>query len=940
VPGDQLPGHDDTINLDQNGLVGVKVTLNGQTVIFDDGGVSSVVVNSGDGNDVINVYKTSAQAPVTINSTGPATVRVGLSDYGNTKYINGAVTITNPPSHTTVLVDNSFGDSAQTVTLDTVSIAGASYGRITGLSLGPIQYKYVNTDTLTLKTGPGATVNVKATGAPVNLVAKGSTGVNVGNGGHLTDIKANLMISDPSGLVKLVVDDSSGTTAQVVTLDTVATSYGRISTGVGGDIRYLYATTQDVTLETGSTVHTFNVLGTGKPINLIAHASAYVYVGNAGSAAGINGPLVLNDPPGGAYLTLNVDDSNDRLARTVSLRHVTIGGTTYDRLAFQNLAPIDYRPGDTDSVTVHTGAAGATVDVLATDKPTTLIGNADGIVNVGNLGLLDDIKGLLTVTDPPLGAHVTLNVDDTADPFLRTPTLDTVFVQGAFYGRIVGLAHNVPIVYRASDTAVLNLSTGGSTIVYVEATLVPTFLVGHGISTVNVGYAGKVEQIMAPLTITDPSAGGYTTVNVDDSADGYARPPTLDTTMIGTTAYGRISGLGVPDIVYKYAEVNQLTLQTGSGGATVSVLATGTPTAIVGHATGTVNVGNAGQVQFINSPLTISDPPPGAYVTVNVDDSADGSTRDPSLDTTVIDGVDYGRISEPTWATILYRKADTAGVTLQTGLGGAVVDVLNTAAPFNLVGNPNGASVTLYGPAADTTWNITSQNAGTLTTSQSPAALMFSGVQFLQGGAGADTFVFVDGAGVDGSIDGGMGGGINTLDYSAYSSSVLVDLQTGFATGVTFGVTDIQNVTGGTGGGVGVYNILVGNGGNVLTGGDGRRNLLIAGFTASTLIGGNDDDILIGGTTAYDQEAGLASLQAIMAFWSGSAYDYGTRVSYLLGGVGVPRLDASTVTGNGAGNILTGNHGGAGELDLFFGSDPASQMTDYNAAIGEQWIYC
>jgi len=126
--------------------------------------------------------------------------------------------------------------------------------------------------------------------------------------------------------------------------------------------------------------------------------------------------------------------------------------------------------------------------------------------------------------------------------------------------------------------------------------------------------------------------------------------------------------------------------------------------------------------------------------------------------------------------------------------------------------------------------------------------------------------------------------------------------------------------------------------GKAYTGGDGRSNLLIAGTAASTLIGGNGDDILIGGTTAYDTEAGLASLNAIMAYWSGTADDYATRVSNLTSGNGVPLLDATTVANNGGGNTLLGHNGGVGELNLYYGKDPTLETTDWDPTLGEVFI--
>src|SRR5262249_54774610 len=161
------------------------------------------------------------------------------------------------------------------------------------------------------------------------------------------------------------------------------------------------------------------------------------------------------------------------------------------------------------------------------------------------------------------------------------------------------------------------------------------------------------------------------------------------------------------------------------------------------------------------------------------------------------------------------------------------------------------------------------------------------------GSSGNDAFIFADGAGVDGNIA-GSGGGTNTLDYRAYSTSVIVDLQTGFASGVGGSVSVITVVFGGTGNGaLGAYNLLIGGagGGATLNGGLGRRNILVAGGGASTLNGGDSDDLLIGGTTQYDTEAGLASWLQIANEWAGLD-DYATRLALLsTAGSGVPLLD-------------------------------------------------
>jgi Ca2+-binding RTX toxin-like protein len=71
------------------------------------------------------------------------------------------------------------------------------------------------------------------------------------------------------------------------------------------------------------------------------------------------------------------------------------------------------------------------------------------------------------------------------------------------------------------------------------------------------------------------------------------------------------------------------------------------------------------------------------------------------------------------------------------------------------------------------------------------------------------------------------GGGTNTLDYSAYTGDVTVDLPLGFATGLGGGISNIQNVTG--------------SDGNDLLVGDGNANVLVGGTGRNVLIGGGAD---------------------------------------------------------------------------------------------------
>src|SRR5262249_40364917 len=162
----------------------------------------------------------------------------------------------------------------------------------------------------------------------------------------------------------------------------------------------------------------------------------------------------------------------------------------------------------------------------------------------------------------------------------------------------------------------------------------------------------------------------------------------------------------------------------------------------------------------------------------------------------------------------------------------------------------------------------------------------FQNVQNLRGGplSLADTFRFLNGGSVDGTIAETSFSSTATLDYSAVTTPVIVNLKTHVATGVHGGVLpgvfNVRNVTGGFN-----TNIIVGDGNNnVLKGGVGR-SILISGGGNSTLQAGFGEAVLVGGHYVFDTDPN--ALAHLMAEWShtydpiNSLHDYQIRFTHL-----------------------------------------------------------
>jgi hypothetical protein len=105
-------------------------------------GTSVVNITTGSAADTVNVVQTGA--PTLLSSSGGRdTVNVGNA--GSVQGILGALTIQNPPSLTTLNINDSADRVARTATLSTFVSGGANFGSITGLAPAAINYKYADT---------------------------------------------------------------------------------------------------------------------------------------------------------------------------------------------------------------------------------------------------------------------------------------------------------------------------------------------------------------------------------------------------------------------------------------------------------------------------------------------------------------------------------------------------------------------------------------------------------------------------------------------------------------------------------------------------------------------------------------------------------------------------------------------------------------------------
>jgi hypothetical protein len=675
-------GGPDTITVSHSGLFTV---INGST--FTDASYLSIDIYGANGGLTANIQ--ANVKPVRVVDSSLSDV-VNVGNAGSLSGIQSPVSILTPSHFTTLNVD----DSADGANHNAVFV---SAGSITGLAQAPISYQQTGPETglraLNISTGTGQNY-VFVTSTPSSVVHphtalighSETTYIYVGQTGSVSGIQGALDITNPPHHTNLSLQDwadGASHTNVVVTASSV--------TGLApATISYQQLDLGTLEIRTGTAINIVNVQSTpvsSSPSNdtLLEGGSVTttVNVGNAGSLSGILGALTVSHAS-----FLNVDDSADALA------HANVVVTADANGAITGLAPatIGYYQ-DTRAVNIAMGTGTNTVNVQGTFANQPLTINAQPVVNnlTVNIGTLthnlDTIQGNVTVNGS-LG-QTTLNILDqneaanvtwTLTPGSVTRTGSALISYAANSMAMDGVnisggsgtnTYNIRTAARWLTT--LNTGTGNDAInvLAINHTVVgggSLVVNDQGTGTVTMGNAGSLSGIQGAVAVSN--ASNYTTLVVDDSADGATHANVVVTA-------GSITGLAPATISYQQSGLRALAIATGTGTNTVNV--SSTPfnavqfphTALIGHsASTTVNVGNSTDgVQDITGALDVSDP--GNLATLVVDDSADAVGRTVTLGASGL----IGTIAGLAPANITYLTTDVGWLVVNGGSGGNVFNV-------------------------------------------------------------------------------------------------------------------------------------------------------------------------------------------------------------------------------------------------------------------------
>ncbi len=639
-----------------------------------------------------------------------------------------------------------------------------------------------NTLTATL-VGAGSALNLNGVVNNITNLGTAATGITAPGGFALTDGNT------PLNVINAV--STAGGTGISITAGSITESGGGLinTTGI-----LTTGTLTGQTLNGANTIGTFNATNTtGGNIALTNTANPLIITGVANAGGGsvtINNTGALSitgaiTAGGGGAVNLTASGAAGAITESGGGLINTNGLTTLTGNAGNDITLGG--ANDFGSVTVASGRNVVLNDINALQFSGASV--VSGTLSVTAIGITEAVGGSLSVTSSStLNAGAGVITLGNANAFTGAVTL----INSGNNNVTLNNGANLLTLGGASSVGTGTLTLTSSGITEGGAGTI-TQAVGAGAVTINAGAGvialGNANNFTGTVSLSNSGAFAATLSNIGDLTLGTVN---VGGALIASSTTGSLTLNGAITAIGGNSTFNAATNMAVNAGINASgnnvALNIGTSGAGGNLTFGSINIaantlliaGGNGNDTFNLNGLTTT----AVSFTVNGGSGNNTLIGNNSGDAFNITSPDAGNIT----------GLVTSFTNIQNLIGGTGNDTFTLASgvlTFNGSINGGGGVNTLVATDGSNTWAITGMNAGTLN-----ATTVFSGISNLTGGTGDDDFVFSDGQGVTGTVDGGAGGN-NTLDFSAYSTAVGITLNGSNAFGYSGTTSGSPNPTGG-----------------------------------------------------------------------------------------------------------------------------------------------
>jgi hypothetical protein len=494
-------------------------TVNSLTFNESTSAGKSVIISTGSGSDIVNVWSVSSSDTFMVvgNSAGtsiPEIVNVGKA--GNLQNIQGSIDFSSPNGYWSLNIDDSTDMVARNATLS----GTGTIGSLTGAAPGTISWAADAVNAITLKMGTGNdTLSVQDLANPhgvTSLTVQGTNGNDAvtigGSSGGVQGIFAPISIYNSLGHTQLSIDDSADTSAQNATVIGDSSTAG-VSGVAPAPIGWKSADISSINLTMGLAADTVVVKSIDNLLNIQGtNGLDSVILGN--SVDGVQKILKPIHIANQKLLTiLTIDDAADKNPQTA-----TVTDTTLNISAISGAAPavISWRDLDVLTVNLTMGIGADTVNVQQLFNLLNIQGtNGLDQVNIGSGSSVQSIRAPITIANATSRSIVSVDASADASPSEAHYTATGIF--GLTPGGIswtgtdvsseslsVGNGGNIVHITGSNDGASHNISLGnGKNLCIIDGA-------GLGVNSTNNIFGGSSDDTFVISPIPTPSNSNIT----------------------------------------------------------------------------------------------------------------------------------------------------------------------------------------------------------------------------------------------------------------------------------------------------------------------------------------------------------------------------------------------------------------------------------------------